>query len=121
MQCQGTNKDGTQCGRNANQGVDFCSVHLPEDETCGHENLHFIVTQPDQEYAACEKELGHEGNHGALIHCVRYDPEGNVSYDEWEWQEWKDLAGTPVSQITPEKKGKSRFDVYDEGWQPVNP
>jgi len=121
--CIGTNKDGSPCQRPPSVNSEYCSAHEPDQSNgvCSHENLHFVQNQPDQDALLCEKETGHPGNHGALVHVVRYDAEGTVTEDDWVWQEWSDIAGIPVSEIKPEKKGKTRFDVYDTAWEPVNP
>ena len=115
-QCAAIKKNGERCTNEAIPGSDYCFVNAhqalaqPEEsmgELCGHKNIH--CSDP----LTCEKQKGHDGNHGAY-HLERHygsqtrddrNPRIVTRELEWEkevWVEWLDDAEIPPEDIKPD-------------------
>jgi len=129
-QCAALTKSGKPCKNLAKTGEDYCSSHLrsmqdsspeleevkeevPEDNLCGHVNLHSRDKNGRQDFLSCTKPKGHEGNHGAYHYEVHYGSRyrddmnprlihRDVIKEGMDWREWNDMAGIPVEDIKPD-------------------
>lgn len=124
--CIATTKGGTPCKGTPLPGSDFCMAHQPKPEEpeavelCGHINRHSNGVDGKPDNLACEKPLGHSGNHGAMHEELRSFGEGGGTEPKgFTWREWLDIAGTPVDQIKPDPSSiRSRRKEADDEWVP---
>lgn len=115
MKCNAKTGSGEPCKNNATEGSEYCHLHQPEPEPkgeCGHVNRHAYGSDGELDPITCEKEEGHDGNHGAYRYEKIYgepmhDPvtkvvSPSVQFEGERWVEWTDAAGTPVEEIQEE-------------------
>jgi len=65
---------------------------------CGHINKHSMDLRGQPDNLSCEKDMGHDGNHGAM----HLQHANGVLGESKVWCEWVDAAGTLASEIVPE-------------------
>lgn len=118
--CAAITSRGTQCKNKPLPGSMYCQIEAhqaleePEEtgELCGHINRHSYGVNGKLDNLSCEKEKGHEGNHGAWHFERHYGPalqddinpriyHPQLSWEGDRWTEWNDDAGTPVELIKP--------------------
>lgn len=123
-QCAAIKKNGERCTNKVVPGTDYCFVKAHQamaqpieeektEELCGHTNLHSYDHKGKQDFITCEKQKGHEGNHGANHFEIHYGSQIRDDTNprlvrreiEWEkevWVEWTDDAGIPAEDIHPD-------------------
>lgn len=87
---------------------------------CGHINKHSKNMAGELDNLACEKDAGHDGNHGAH-HLQRLPADGGKillvgGKEEKVWTEWNDAAGTLASEIKPQIIAKTDDERAREGF-----
>lgn len=120
--CAAITNSGAQCKRKPLPDSKYCQIVAhqaqaePEEEefvVCGHINRHSIGMDGVLDNLACERELGHDGDHGAWHYEIHFGPSlrdevnprimhPQINFEGDVWGEWSDMAGTPVSEIKPE-------------------